>query len=221
MDLEELALKEQIPNIIKRYKLLVKQDKLEEVTDALTFYIFNLIINICSLISTITLLYNKKNNKVEPAHVKMSLEYVQKECYTRQQQGGSYVIDSQYFGQESNNYQEFVSGTNTEMVDFNNQIARNALLVQQGGGKSYDSPIDEFRDILLREEREELFFGVNLRNLFSSYKVKLSDNTLLIVKKILKMHLNCYMYDLHHNYKRITRETIEKTANLQRHGVFT
>jgi hypothetical protein len=213
---QETLLEQEIPNILKRYKLHVKKDKFEEVSKTLSFYIYNLIINICTLIATITNIYSK-SKKVESRFIKMSLNYVKTECYTMK--GGSYVIDSQYFGQESNNYQENVSATTTEQIDFQNQIARNEIVVQQGG-KYYESVFDEFKDLLMKEQKLEYFFGVNIKDIFKQLDIKVSDYMLKIIKSILKMHLNCFMHDLK-KYKKITKEHIDKITLLPRHTVFT
>ena len=97
MDLEP-KLKKHIPDILKSYDVIVDQEEYDKIIDKLSFYIYNLIINLCCLIATITIMYSTHKKVVEPKFINITLEYVKDQCYPRatSQSGGSYVIDSEY-----------------------------------------------------------------------------------------------------------------------------
>jgi ribosomal protein L31E len=208
MDLEP-KLKKHIPAILKSYDVIIEEQEVPIIIDRLSYYIYNLIINLCCLISTITIMYGSNKKVVEPKFINISLEYVKDQCYpkieNRTQSGGSYVIDSEYFGTDSGAYKENVSSTKVGNIDFNKLIARPAIEVQMGGGSN---------------DNEQKIYGINLKKIFNVFKVKISTHALQIVKQIIKMHVDCLFIDLK-SQKTLTQRHLEKTMKLSRHAVFT
>ena len=208
MDLEP-KLKKHIPEILKSYHVIVDEQELPVLIDRLSYYIYNLIINLCCLISTITIMYSSNKKIVEPKFINISLEYVKDQCYpkaeNRTQSGGSYVIDSEYFGTDTGAYKENVSSTKVGNIDFNKLIARPAMDIKMGGGSS---------------DNDSKIYGVNLKKIFNVFKVKISNHALQIVKQIIKMHVECLFIDLK-SQKTLTPRHLEKTMKLSRHAVFT
>ena len=84
-------------------------------------------------------------------------------------------------------------------IDFQSNTARPAFQVSGGAMNS----VMEFQSLVLDNTKKETFLGINLRDIFTSYGLAISDHSLDIVKKVLKMHLNCFMYDLK-EYKKLT-----------------
>ena len=208
MDLEP-KLKKHIPDILKSYSVTIEQEDMPIIIERLSYYIYNLIINLCCLISTITIMYSSNKKVVEPKFINISLEYVKDQCYPKAnsvgQSGGSYVIDSEYFGTDTGAYKENVSSTKVGNIDFNKLIARPAMDIKMGGGSS---------------ESEHKIYGVNLKKIFNVFKVKISTHALQIVKQIIRMHVDCLFIDLK-SQKTLTPRHLEKTMKLSRHAVFT
>ena len=203
-----------IADLIARYQMKVKSP---DVYDLLAYHFYNLIMNICSIIATLAIVQNPKGKRVEPKHIKSTLEYVQKECYPTLQKGGSYHIDAQYFGMDTSYdaYQPAPQHTNMQ-IDFQNQIARPGFTVTKGGAT--DS-LQEFQNLVMEALKKETFLGVNLRDIFASHGLVISDHSLEIVKKVLKMHLNCFLFDLK-EYKYLTLKNVKSALELERHAVF-
>lgn len=214
MDPAEVIILSNLPELLTRYSLQVKTP---DVYNLLAYHIYNLIINICSVISTLTLVQNPKGKRVEPKHIKFTLDYVQKECYPQIKKGGSYNIDAQYFGSDTsyNAYSESSIGTNMA-IDFQTNTARPAFQITSGGAMN---SVMEFQSLVLDNTKKETFLGINLRDIFTSYALAISDHSLDIVKKVLKMHLNCFMYDLK-EFKKLTLKNVQNTLELERHSVF-
>ncbi len=205
MDLEP-KLKKHIPELLKSYNVIIESEEYDQIIEKLSYHIYNLIINLCCLIATITIMYSSNKKVVEPKFINITLEYVKDQCYPKatKQSGGSYVIDSEYFGTESGAYSDQVTSTKVGNIDFEKLIARPAMEVKMGGGSSSDSKL----------------YGVNLKKIFSVFKVKIHSHSLNIVKQIIKMHLDCLMIDLK-TRKVLTLSHLEKTMKLSRHAVFT
>lgn len=200
----EPELKKHIPEFLKSYHITLDEKESDKLVEKLTFHIYNLIVNICSLLSTISIIYSPKHRTIEPKHVDLLLQYIKQECYpkTSSQSGGSYVIDSEYFGTETGAYQDQVKSTKVGNIDFEKLIARPAMEVQMGG------------------RSDNKLYGVSLKKIIKLFNVKVSDYTLTVVTNIIKMHIDCLVADLK-DRKVLTLKHLEKTIKLSRHAVFT
>lgn len=219
----EALIQANVPSIIKKYKLNLPEDEAEKVaiTEQLSFYIYNLVFNLCALIATVTSIHDPEKKKVKPRHIQSSLTYVQNQCYPqiKSMKGGSYHVDSEYFGKDTSVYQENVSHHVTDTVDFATHTARDALPSSFSGGAT-ETIFSEFSIILSTEpSKKQLFPSKYLRDIFLGFEVTIKENSLDIVKQILKMHLNCLMYDVHQRGK-VTLKKLEETVHLSRHAVF-
>lgn len=232
----ELQIREKLPTVFASYKLDLSETEKEAVLHRTAFYVYNLVFNLCALISTITSIYDPDHRKVKPKYLDYSLNYVTSQCFpetkrtSKTQKGGSYHIDSDYFGSPSPNYSTSSSGTVMDQIQFP-QVARPGLLLSQKGGEhtpnhtSGPAPIlvQEFTMLMvLNDSKKEPLFGNSfLRKIFKEFDVSIKDSSLEVVRKILKMHLTCFLYDLKEQGGAVTVKKIETAANLARHNIFT
>lgn len=211
-------LKASIPKILNKYDLKISSSENEKnIVDKLAFYIYNMVFNICALVATITNIYDPEHKKVKPKHIQMALSYVKQQCYpkVKHMKGGNF--DSEYFGKESGAYQSSSSGTVMNQVNFQNQIARPEL--NMSGGKQ-DEIFAQFTMLVLEStKKEELFPSSKILEIFHNFDTQIKKNSLKIIKQILKMHLNCFMTDLH-DKGNLTISKLEDVANMSRHAVF-
>jgi hypothetical protein len=214
---------EQFAKLLDKYHIKASP----EVQEHLLTYINKMVLNICSLLSSLTLFYNPKTKKVTPEIIKHALTYVKEVCYPQltSKKGGSYNIDSQYFGQETNAYTEAATNKNlAETIDFANNTARAQIggcgcagAVQMGGATYI---ITEFTELAMEEIEKDSFLGTDLIPIFQSFNVTISDNSLELVKQILKMHLNCFMYDLKQQKGKLTIKKVDEVAAMKAHVIF-
>jgi hypothetical protein len=217
----EAYLQTKIPTVLEKYHLTIKDStQTEALQQRLAFYIYNLVFNVCALIATITSIQNPEKRRVKPQYIQGSLNYVKNQCYpSTKQSGGSYHIDGQYFGNNSIQYQNEVSSTTTDQVNFSMNLARNALPSTFHGGDK-DMMFEEFTLLVIEKEKGHGVFDKQyLQEIFESFQVTIKPNSLEVVQKILKMHLNCFMYDLKER-GRLTLKKLEEVASLKRHSVF-
>ena len=222
----EAFLQTNISSILEKYKLQLPEDAQEAqvISEKVAFYIYNLVFNVCALIATVASVHDPLKKKVKPKHIQSSLMYVQNQCYpqlkNKSMKGGSYHVDGGYFGRESHLYQDSQTNHVTDQVNFQDHIARNALPSAFAGGAAVQTIFREFSIVISKEpSKRQVFPSSYLRQLFTSFGVTIKENSLDIVKQILKMHLNCLMYDLHERGT-VTMNKLEETIHLIRHAVF-
>lgn len=220
----EAVIQEKIPKLIEKYGLkMPKSPEKEKVVEKMAFYIYNLVFNICALIATITAIYDPDTRKVKPKHIQYSLNYVKNQCYPsiKKMGGGSYHIDSDYFGAPSAGYSGDASASRMDKVSFESGVARPSLSFNMSGGQG-EAIFREFSMIVLSEERkkEGLFGSHHLQEIFQNFDVKIRENSIAVVRQILHMHLNCFMYDLKEKGT-LSVKRMDEVAKMARHSVFT
>lgn len=214
---------EQFAKLLDKYHIKASP----EVQQHLLTYINKMVLNICSLLASLTLFYNPKTKKVTPEVIKHALIYVKEVCYPQltATKGGSLVIDSQYFGQETNAYTETATNKSlAETIDFTTNTARAQIggcgcagAVQMGGATYM---ITEFTELTLAELKKDSFLGIDLVPIFQSFNTTISENSLELVKQVLKMHLNCFMYDLKQQKGKLTIKKVDEVAAMKAHTIF-
>lgn len=222
---------QKVPVLFKKHHI-VFANPVEEavVVSHLAKSMYQLVYNVCALISAIAMLRDKKK-EIQPIHIKTSLEYVKEKCYkakgkgkgkSGEMTGGSYTIDSVYFGQISDAYNQTSNHTTMDVLDFDAGIARPALPISAGmvGGARLPTIFEEFA-IIIRQSlpNNELLPSKHLEALFASFDATIKNNSLKIVKQVIKAHINCLMFDLQQAGKLSTKE-FEKIMKLKRHSVF-
>lgn len=222
--MEESVIITHLQPLLKKYQMKVDLKVLEKLAS----YVHIMIVNICSALATLAIVHNPKQKKVTPKVIKLTLEYVKKQCYP-ELKGGSYVIDSEYFGKNSSAYTEGATDkAMAETIDFTANTARSEISQTMSGGCGCAGTvmaggavyaISEFTEVVLEEVRKDQFLGVDLIPIFAAYDTTISDSALEIVKQVLKMHLNCFMYDLK-KLGKLTIKKVEGIANKRAHSVF-
>jgi hypothetical protein len=216
----ESWLASQLPKVIEKNKIVIEPSESKVVYEKLAFNVYNMVYNICALVATYVTIHDPKKLTLKPRHLKSALDYVQKKCYPEvskiaTQSGGSYVIDSEYFGKASGSYNND-AGENLMDVKFGmNGIIRPEIK----GGSKEKTYIEMSYLIITTSEKKDLFPNNDLIEILGKFNVAITRNSLKILKRILKMHLNCLMMDLHAESP-ITVKKIEKILKLSRHSVF-
>lgn len=216
-----------LPALLKKYEMKMEPP----VQEALLSYINKLVINVCSMLAALTLFYNSTSKKVTPEIIKHSFDYVNEVCYPQLsvKKGGSLVIDSQYFGQENNAYTEGVAQTRlSSTINFNTNVAREQIGgcgcagTPMMGGAPREFVLAEFTELILDKplSQPNVFLGIDLEPNFSSFGVTISNSSLDLVKQVLKMHLNCFMYDLKQLKGKVTVKKLNAVAAKKAHTLF-
>lgn len=216
-----------LPALLKKYELKAEP----AVQVRLLQYINKLVLNICSMLAALTHFYNPKSKKVTPEIIKHALDYVKEVCYPQltSKQGGSYVIDSQYFGQENNAYTEYNGQTHlSDTINFSTNTARAQIGgcgcagTPMMGGSPREFVLAEFTELSLATpvDKPKTFLGIELEPIFASFEITISNNSLELVKQILKMHLNCFMYDLKQQKGKLTIKKVDEVAAMKAHVIF-
>ena len=187
----EISIKYNLPSLLEKYELEISNLQEEKIImKALTYYIFNMIINVCSLLSIISKINNPEDNRIRTKDVKNAIQYIKSNCIEKQNElrGG---------------------GNNT------NENIEGYIIVY------YSSPdyIKNLQNIKI-EEVIELFDNSYIYDIFRELKTDISSNTLNYVKKLMKIHLKCFLNDLKKEGK-LTIKRIEYVVSKERHFVFT
>lgn len=187
----EISFKYNLPSLLEKYELEISNLQEEEIImKALSYYIFNMIINVCALLSIISKINNPEDNRIRTKDVKNAIQYIKSNCIEKQNElrGG---------------------GNNT------NEIIEGYMTVY------YSSPdyIKNLQNIKI-EEVIELFDKSYIYDIFRELKTDISSNTLNYVKKLMKIHLKCFLNDLKKEGK-LTIKKIEYVVSKKRHFVFT
>ena len=187
----EISIKYNLPSLLEKYELDISNLQEEKIImKALTYYIFNMIINVCSLLSIISKINNPEDNRIRTKDVKNAIQYIKSNCIEKQNElrGG---------------------GNNT------NEIIEGYMTVY------YSSPdyIKNLQNIKI-EEVIELFDKSYIYDIFRELKTDISSNILKYVKKLMKIHLKCFLNDLKKEGK-LTIKKIEYVVSKKRHFVFT
>lgn len=187
----EISIKYNLPSLLEKYELDISNLQEEKIImKALTYYIFNMIINVCSLLSIISKINNPEDNRIRTKDVKNAIQYIKSNCIEKQNElrGG---------------------GNNT------NENIEGYIIVY------YSSPdyIKNLQNIKI-EEVIELFDKSYIYDIFRELKTDISSNILKYVKKLMKIHLKCFLNDLKKEGK-LTIKRIEYVVSKERHFVFT
>jgi len=208
-------------NLLKNNKIEISESLVSEVA----YHVYTLMYNICAMVSTTARLQDPLKPVIKPRHLKSSLEYIQNKCYPKQikQVGGSYHIDAEYFGANSGAYtgEEY---QRTLDIDFKNQIARPEISGGKGKKKGSEkgnilSYMEISYIIISNSKKQEIFSTYEITKVLNEFNVTIGNSTLAILKKLLRMHLNCLMMDLHEQSP-ITKAKLDKIMTLKRHAVF-
>ena len=73
----EISIKYNLPSLLEKYELDISNLQEEKIImKALTYYIFNMIINVCSLLSIISKINNPEDNRIRTKDVKNTIQYI-------------------------------------------------------------------------------------------------------------------------------------------------
>lgn len=216
----ESWLASQLPKIIEKNKIVIEPAESQMVYEKMAFYVYNMVYNICALVGTYVSVHDPKKLTLKPRHLKSALEYVQKKCYPElsknsSQSGGSYVIDSEYFGKPSGAYTND-AGDNLLDVKFG---MNGTIRPEIKGGAKQNSYFEMSYLIITTSEKKDLFPNNDLVEILGQFNIRVTRNSLMLLKRILKMHINCLMMDLH-EASPITLKKLDKVMKLSRHAVF-
>lgn len=191
----ELSISNNLSELLKKYEITVSNTEEEKIImKALTYYIYNMIINVCALLSIITKINNPENNTVRTKDVKDAIQQIKAIC-----------IDK-----EKNNNEKTGGGSG-----YGNKYTEEYMIVY------YNSPnlIRNLERVNIVEEIE-LFDKSYVDEIFKGFGVKISSNTLKLVQKLMKVHLKCLLNDLKKQGK-LTIKRIEYVVDKSRNVVFT
>jgi hypothetical protein len=216
----EMSITSPLYNLLKKNKIEISEPLVSEVA----YHVYTLMYNICAMVATTARLQDPLKPVIKPRHLKSSLEYIQNKCYPKQnkQVGGSYHIDAEYFGANSGAYtgEEY---QRTLDIDFKNQIARPEISGGKGKKESAKGNILSYMEIsyiiISNSKKQEIFSTNDIIKVLKEFNVTIGNSTLAILKKLLKMHLNCLMMDLHEQSP-VTKAKLDKIMSLKRHAVF-
>lgn len=208
----ETWISEHLPPLLEKNKIVMDPSCMNYLVERID-HLFN---NLCTMIALTVKTQDPTQPKVKPRHLKHMLEYVQHKCYPVKkpiQQGGSYHIDSEYFGKDSGRY---YGKTHEDVlnIDFTNGIIRPEI---KGGSMAY---MEISYVIVENTQKSKLFPDEAIRSQLKSFGVTIEKAPLEILKKIIKLHLNCLMLDLHQHSPITSMKVLEKIFNLKRHAIF-
>jgi hypothetical protein len=162
-----------------------------------------MVFNICALIATTTLIHDKVVRKVTSEHIKTSLAYVMKKCYSKKKKRG---------GAARNEQDEYGSNALYEQMRSDAEIIENTM---RGGG------ISVFTVIFTKMTPDkELFRSRFIKELLIQFDVTISDSSMKELKKVLKLHLSCLLTDLKNSGAKLTPTLVDKVIKMKRHAVF-
>lgn len=214
----------QMPYFIEKNNIVIEKGQANKINKLLAKYVYTLIFNICGLAATLVRTYTPTKLIVKPKHLKYSLEYVKNKCYPelmKKQSGGSYVIDSEYFGKNSGNY-TLDKGTDLLDVKFGSNGVIRPAIDMSGGSKiiSHEIDIEDIiNTILANSEKKNLFPDNEIINILDNLGMTITNNSLKVLKRILRMHVNCLFLDLY-KASPINVKKLENILSLRRHSVF-
>lgn len=190
----EALFEQKIPKILEKHEISVTKE--EFIYKQLAYHMYTMVFNICALVATNTLINDKESRKVTPEHIKTSLTYVMKQCYSgKKQQDGS----TDEYGSEAL-YKEM----------------QNAGNLKHGGGTISIFTI-VFTKIL---PEKELFPSRFIKEILNEFGVTISDNALKNLKHVLKMNLSCLLSDIKKANGELTPKLLTKVINMKRHSIF-
>jgi len=220
----KLWLSKQIPYFLNKNDIKINQEQSEEIYYIIAVHVYNLMYNVIGISAIMTKLENPKKLVLKPKYLEFLLSYVQQKCYpelnNKTQSGGSYHIDSEYFGKNSGSYTSN-AGADLLPVKFGlGGHVRPAINMNGGQIVSHEIDLDEVtKTIFANSERKNLFPDNEIVKLLDEYGISVKNNSLKILKKILKMHMNCLLIDLYKETP-LNIKKINKVFNLKRHSIF-
>lgn len=187
----EALFEQKIPKILEKHEITVAD---ETIYKMLAYHMYTMVFNICALVATNTLIHDKEHRKVTAEHIKTSLAYVMKKCYSGKQKKGGASIEEDAYGSKAL-YHE----------------------MQNGGGSSISIFTIVFTKVL---PEKELFPSRFIKEILTAFEVTISDNALKHLKHVLKMHLSCLLTDLKKADDELTPKLLTKIIKMKRHSVF-
>lgn len=208
----EAWINEHLPQLLEKNKIVIDPSYVPYLAER----VYHLFYNLCTMIALTVKTQDPTQPKVKPRHLKHLLDYVQHKCYPPKktlQQGGSYHIDSEYFGKDSGRYYG-KAHEDVLNIDFTNGILRPEI---KGGSMAY---MEISYVIVENTKKSKLFPDEAIRSQLKSYGVTIEKAPMEILKKIIKLHLSCLMMDLHEHTPINSMKTLEKILHLKRHAIF-
>lgn len=188
----EQVLEHKFSSILKKENIEFGDD--ENIIKKLAYHTYTMVFNICAIIATHTLIYEKKDNKVTLECIKITLDYITKKCYSKKAKVGDDAV-----------------------VDLYNEMRSSEIASQlkTGGG------INAFSVIFTRiTPNKELFPSTYIKDIFDSFEVSISPKFIKDVKHVLKMHLSCLLADIKRTAPVLTTQKLEKILKLKRHSIY-
>ena len=210
----EAWLNQTLPSLLEKNSIQMDAKLLPELMTRVD----HLFYNVCAMAALTAKTMDPTKPTIKPRHLQHLLNYVQKKCYPSKkalpspQSGGSVVIDSEYFGKESNRY--FGETHQNQLdLDFANRVARPEI---RGGGLVLT---EVSMEIIEFTQKANVFPESSIRDLLKSFGVSIEKAPMKLLKKIIELHLNCLMIDLKEQSP-ITSQKMEKLFHLKRHAIF-
>ena len=192
--------------LLKTHKIHIKEEHKNKIIILLSNYIELLIFNIVAIISIICL--NMGINKVMSDHMQYISKYVDKRCAfakikkTNKMSGGDAFNTAAFYGANETCYSKNNDTGDLQKINFEGNIARNALLIT-GGGRSSTVNCIKLDKIIIKK----------IKKIFKFFDIKIEKNTIYIIKEKYDMMIE----NLFEKIKNIKGELTSKKIDILIH----
>lgn len=194
-DIIEDSIKNNLPILLEKHNLTISNKNDQSIIiSALTYYIYNMITNVCALLSIVTKINNPNKNIVRTKDIKDAIQHIKTSCINKKQINNEKTGGSNHKNIYSDQYMVLYYYTPDLMYNLEKITSNN-------------------NDI-------ELFDKVYIDKFFKAFGVNINNNNLTLVQKLMKVHLKCFLNDLH-NEGKITINKIERVVEKSRNVIFT
>jgi hypothetical protein len=190
--------------LLKTHKIHISDNHKDNVIILISKYIELLIFNIVAVISIICLKIGIK--KILSEHILQLSKYVNMRCLSSKSKkksarmSGGEFNTAAFFGVNEPRYSANNDTSDLLKINFEGNIARNAINMSGGGGSLKVSDCNKLDKIILKR----------VRNIFKFFNVKYDKD----VPEQIKTQYHMFIEDLFHNIKNIKGEITSKKVEL-------
>jgi hypothetical protein len=190
--------------LLKTHKIHVSDNHIDDVIILISKYIELLIFNIVAVVSIICLKIGIK--KILSEHILNMSKYIEMRCLSSKSKkkgtrmSGGVFNTAGFFGVNEPRYSVNNDTSDLLKINFEENIARNAILMSGGRGSSIESNCIKLDKIILKK----------IRNIFKFFNVKYDKD----VPEQIKLKFHMFIENLFQNIKNIKGEITSKKVKL-------
>ncbi len=190
--------------LLKTHKIHVSDNHIDDVIILISKYIELLIFNIVAVVSIICLKIGIK--KILSEHILNMSKYIEMRCLSSKSKkkgarmSGGVFNTAGFFGVNEPRYSVNNDTSDLLKINFEENIARNAILMSGGRGSSIESNCIKLDKIILKK----------IRNIFKFFNVKYDKD----VPEQIKLKFHMFIENLFQNIKNIKGEITSRKVKL-------